>query len=179
MGYRCIVESQKVPLLIFIILICSITPLKTFGDDSSTETSCEVLVDWGFQNNESNPNLTTELIHRYTVNFEPIYLNGTSPGGVSIQAQHLRNGLAILSQADISSVNAGGVIDIVLNTQPIFGDTISLMIETSETSCSRELSITQWNQPISDHEVTRETTWSMEGGQTDTNQSILFEGRGL
>ena len=178
MGYRCIVESQKVPLLIFIILICSMTPLKTFGDDSSTETSCEVLVDWGFQNNESNPNLTTELIHRYTVNFEPIYLNGTSPGGVSIQAQHLRNGLDILSQADISSVNAGGVIDIVLNTQPIFGDTISLMIETSETSCSRELSITQWNQPISDHEVTRETTWSMEGGQTDTNQSILFEGRG-
>ena len=75
-------------------------------------------------------------------------------------------------------MNAGGVIDIVLKSQPIFNDKIILSVETSETSCIRELSITQWNQPISDHEVTRETIWSMEGGQTDTNQSILFEGRG-
>ena len=71
-----------------------------------------------------------------------------------------------------------GAIDIVLKSQPIFNDKIILSVETSETSCIRELSITQWNQPISDHEVTRETIWSMEGGQTDTNQSILFEGRG-
>tara|TARA_B100001564_G_scaffold159708_1_gene134283 strand:- start:629 stop:3520 length:2892 start_codon:yes stop_codon:yes gene_type:complete len=122
--------------------------------------------------------MSTELIHRYIVNFEPTYVNGTSPGGVSIQAEHLRNGLDILSQEEITFVNAGGAIDIVLNSQPIFNDKIILFVGTSETSCTRELSITQWNQPISDHEVTRETTWSMEGGQTDTNQSILFEGRG-
>ncbi|MBD50943.1 MAG: hypothetical protein CMB08_03350 [Euryarchaeota archaeon] len=170
--------SQKVPVLIFIILICSITPMNTFGEDATMERTCEILVDWDVQYNSPESNISTEIVHRYIVNFEPIYVNGTSPGGVSIQAQHLRDGLDILSQEEITSVNAGGVIDIVLNSQPLFNDKIILFVETSETSCIRELSITQWNQPISDHEVTRETIWSMEGGQTDTNQSILFEGRG-
>ena len=178
MGYPLIVTSQKVPVLILIILICSITPMNAFGDDKTTERSCEILVDWDVQYNGFDSNMSTELIHRYIVNFEPTYVNGTSPGGVSIQAEHLRNGLDILSQEEITFVNAGGAIDIVLNSQPIFNDKIILFVGTSETSCTRELSITQWNQPISDHEVTRETTWSMEGGQTDTNQSILFEGRG-
>ena len=177
-GYPLIVTSQKVPVLIFIILICSITPMNAFGDDKTTDRSCEILVDWDVQYNGFESNMSTELIHRYIVNFEPTYVNGTSPGGVSIQAEHLRNGLDILSQEEITFVNAGGAIDIVLNSQPIFNDKIILFVGTSETSCTRELSITQWNQPISDHEVTRETTWSMEGGQTDTNQSILFEGRG-
>jgi hypothetical protein len=177
-GYPLIVTSQKVPVLIFIILICSITPMNAFGDDKTTERSCKILVDWDVQYNGFDSNMSTELIHRYIVNFEPTYVNGTSPGGVSIQAEHLRNGLDILSQEEITFVNAGGAIDIVLHSQPIFNDKIILFVETSETSCTRELSITQWNQPISDHEVTRETTWSMEGGQTDTNQSILFEGRG-
>ncbi|MAS01550.1 MAG: hypothetical protein CMA42_05250 [Euryarchaeota archaeon] len=152
--------------------------MNAFGDDKTTDRSCEILVDWDVQYNGFESNMSTELIHRYIVNFEPTYVNGTSPGGVSIQAEHLRNGLDILSQEEITFVNAGGAIDIVLNSQPIFNDKIILFVGTSETSCTRELSITQWNQPISDHEVTRETTWSMEGGQTDTNQSILFEGRG-
>ena len=152
--------------------------MNAFGDDTTMERTCEILVDWDVQYDNIESNISTEIIHRYTVNFEPIYVNGSSPGGVSIQAQHLRNGIDILSQEEITSVNAGGVIDIVFNSQPIFNDKIILFVETSETSCTRELSVTQWNQPISDHEVTRETTWSMEGGQTDTNQSILFEGRG-
>ena len=177
-GHPLIVTSQKAPVLIFIILICGTTPINAFGDNTNIERSCEILVDWDVQYNSPESNISTEIIHRYVVNFEPIYVNGTSPGGVSIQAQHLRNGLDILSQEEITSVNAGGVIDIVLKSQPIFNDKIILSVETSETSCIRELSITQWNQPISDHEVTRETIWSMEGGQTDTNQSILFEGRG-
>ena len=177
-GHPLIVTSQKAPVLIFIILICGTTPINAFGDNTNIERTCEILVDWDVQYNSPESNISTEIIHRYVVNFEPIYVNGTSPGGVSIQAQHLRNGLDILSQEEITSVNAGGVIDIVLKSQPIFNDKIILSVETSETSCIRELSITQWNQPISDHEVTRETIWSMEGGQTDTNQSILFEGRG-
>ena len=177
-GHPLIVTSQKAPVLIFIILICGTTPINAFGDNTNIERSCEILVDWDVQYNSPESNISTEIIHRYVVNFEPIYVNGTSPGGVSIQAQHIRNGLDILSQEEITSVNAGGVIDIVLKSQPIFNDKIILSVETSETSCIRELSITQWNQPISDHEVTRETIWSMEGGQTDTNQSILFEGRG-
>ncbi len=177
-GHPLIVTSQKAPVLIFIILICGTIPINALGDNTNIERSCEILVDWDVQYNSPESNISTEIIHRYVVNFEPIYVNGTSPGGVSIQAQHLRNGLDILSQEEITSVNAGGVIDIVLKSQPIFNDKIILSVETSETSCIRELSITQWNQPISDHEVTRETIWSMEGGQTDTNQSILFEGRG-
>lgn len=177
-GYPSTVTSQKVTVLISIILFCSITPLDVFGDDTIANKSCEILVDWDVEYNNLDSNLTAEIIHRYIVDFEPMYLNGTSPGGVSIQAQHIRDGLDILSEEDFSYVNAGGVIDVILNTQPIFRDKIILIAETSETSCIRELSITQWNQPISNHEVSRETTWSMEGGQTDTNQSILFEGRG-
>ena len=47
---------------------------------------------------------------------------------------------------------------------------------TAETSCSRDLSITNWNQPVADHEITRETTWSMEGAEE--GNGIEFEGRG-
>ena len=115
-GHPLIVTSQKAPVLIFIILICGTTPINAFGDNTNIERSCEILVDWDVQYNSPESNISTEIIHRYVVNFEPIYVNGTSPGGVSIQAQHLRNGLDILSQEEITSVNAGGVIDIVLKS---------------------------------------------------------------
>ena len=171
-------KSRKAPLLIFIILIFSLTPLTTSGDDSNPEITCEIVADWGIEKTGPVSNISTEIIHRYVVNFNPVYENGTSPGGVSVLTHHFRDGLDILSHEDISSVIAGGVIDIVIDSQPLFGDIISLSIETSDSSCSRELSITNWNQPISDHEVTRETTWSLEGGEEYTNQSIMFEGRG-
>ncbi len=176
--HPCIVKSRKAPLLIFIILIFSLTPLTTSGDDSNPEITCEIVADWGIEKTGPVSNISTEIIHRYVVNFNPVYENGTSPGGVSVLTHHFRDGLDILSHEDISSVIAGGVIDIVIDSQPLFGDIISLSIETSDSSCSRELSITNWNQPISDHEVTRETTWSLEGGEEYTNQSIMFEGRG-
>ena len=50
MDYPCIVKSRKVPLLIFIILIFSLTPLPTYGDDSNTEITCEIVSDWGTKN---------------------------------------------------------------------------------------------------------------------------------
>ena len=105
--------------------------MNAFGDDKTTDRSCEILVDWDVQYNGYESNMSTELIHRYIVNFEPTYVNGTSPGGVSIQAEHLRNGLDILSQEEITFVNAGGAIDIVLNSQPIFNDKIILFVGTT------------------------------------------------
>ena len=105
--------------------------MNAFGDDTTMERTCEILVDWDVQYDNIESNISTEIIHRYTVNFEPIYVNGSSPGGVSIQAQHLRNGIDILSQEEITSVNAGGVIDIVFNSQPIFNDKIILFVETT------------------------------------------------
>ena len=79
-GYPSTVTSQKVTVLISIILFCSITPLDVFGDDTIANKSCEILVDWDVEYNNLDSNLTAEIIHRYIVDFEPMYLNGTSPG---------------------------------------------------------------------------------------------------
>ena len=73
-------------------------------------------------------------------------------------------------------LSAGGEVDITLSTEPVFGDSISISVVTGETSCSRDLAITNWNQPVADHEITRETTWSMEGAEQ--GNGIDFEGRG-
>jgi hypothetical protein len=49
---------------------------------------------------------------------------------------------------------AGGEIDIILPEEPIFKDEIEISVETLEASCSRFIRVTNWNQPIADHEIT-------------------------
>lgn len=165
--------------IIFVtILIISLMPISILGEDSESNVSCEIIVDWNVINQFENLNYTSEILHRYTVIFDPPYSNGDSPGGVDIQIQQFRDGINILENNDYNSVNAGGFIDIVIDIKPKFADIILINLDTSEAQCSRSIEVTQWNQPIADHEITRETTWAIEEGQGEDDQSLSFEGRG-
>ncbi len=140
-------------------------------------TSCEILADWGQQwqwSDEGDSEIS--LIHRYRVVFDPPYSNGSSPTDVNTTIHHSRGGSGI-SVANTSVFVAGGEIDIILEENPQFGDSISISVQSTESSCNRSLNITNWNQPISDHEVTRETHWSLSGMEGN-EQGITFDGRG-
>jgi len=140
-------------------------------------TSCEILADWDQQwqwSDEGDSEIS--LIHRYGIVFDPPFSNGSSPTDVNTTINHFRGGSEI-SVANTSIFIAGGEIEIILAEKPQFGDTISIDVQSTESSCTRTLNITNWNQPISDHEVTRETHWSLSGMEGE-EQGITFEGRG-
>jgi hypothetical protein len=140
-------------------------------------TSCEILADWGQQwqwSDEGDSEIS--LIHRYRVVFDPPFSNGSSPTDVNATIHHSR-GESEISVANTSVFVAGGEIDIILEEKPQFGDSISISVQSTESSCSRSLNITNWNQPISDHEITRETHWSLSGIEGN-EQGITFDGRG-
>ena len=98
---------------------------------------------------------TETTVHRYRVVFDPAFENGTSPSAVRIDVQHMRNGEVIATAANSSYVVAGGEIDVILSDEPEFLDQIYVEVSTTEATCSRSLDMTMWNQPASDHEITR------------------------
>jgi len=142
-----------------------------------TQTTCAVLVDWDAEEHwDGGWNISYDVLHRYLVVFNPPFTGGDTPSSVTVSVEHHRGDIQVADDSNASYISAGGEIDIVLDTEPEFGDTVHISVTTAEAICSRELSITRWNQPMSDHEITRETTWSMEG--SEDGNSIDFEGRG-
>ncbi len=157
-----------------------LAPMSGFAlaDEGEPERRCEILVDfeadWA---TDENFTWTQTVIHRYRTVFTPAFDNGTSPSAVTIDVQHTRNGGVIATEADASYVVAGGEIDVTLHDEPEFLDEVYVEVTTAEATCSRSLEMTMWNQPTADHEITRETTWSLENDQTG-GSSLYFEGRG-
>jgi len=142
-----------------------------------TQTTCAVLVDWDVEEHwDGGWNISYDVLHRYLVVFDPPFTGGDTPTSVTVSVEHHRGDIQVADDSNASYISAGGEIDIVLDSEPEFGDTVHISVTTAEAICSRDLSITRWNQPMADHEITRETTWSMEGAE-DGN-SIDFEGRG-
>ena len=152
-------------------------PLDMAGAQEDQSISCTVLVDWDedWYWDESD-DYVPSILHRYRVTFEPPFSNGSSPGIANVSVAHLRDGIDIAGQSP-STLVAGGEIDIILPEEPDFGDSISISVNTDDAECTRQLNITNWNQPIADHEVTRETHWSMSGLEGD-GEGISFDGRG-
>ena len=145
--------------------------------EEETQTTCTVLVDWDVEEHwDGGWNVSYDVLHRYLVVFDPPFTGGDTPTSVTVSVEQHRDDSQIADDSNASYISAGGEIDILLNTEPEFGDTVHISVTTAEAICSRDLSITRWNQPMADHEITRETTWSMEGAE-DGN-SIDFEGRG-
>ena len=145
--------------------------------EEETQTTCNVLVDWDVEEHwDGGWNVSYDVLHRYLVVFDPPFTGGDIPTSVTVSVEQHRDDVQIADDSNASYISAGGEIDIVLDSEPEFGDTVHISITTAEATCSRDLSITRWNQPMADHEITRETTWSMEGAE-DGN-SIDFEGRG-
>ena len=175
------VEARSVPrvraaLAVLTILLLSGPAAMAVGEGDEP-TTCTVLVDWDVEGHwDGGWNMTYDILHRYLVVFEPPFTNGSSPSALSVEVQHHRDDEQIADTSNTTVLSAGGEVDITLSTEPEFGDSISISVATSEASCSRSLSITNWNQPVADHEITRETTWSMEGAEQ--GNGIDFEGRG-
>tara|TARA_B100000287_G_C20674718_1_gene794774 strand:+ start:6970 stop:10023 length:3054 start_codon:yes stop_codon:yes gene_type:complete len=154
-----------------------ISMLNLAAADDESHRSCRILVDWDEEIAVSEGGeYDSSILHRYRTVFEPPFSNGSSPIVSEVAVNHIRNGANILTTMDVSSISAGGEVDVTLTTTPEFGDAISISVTTTDSSCSRALEITNWNQPIMDHEVTRETDWSMSG--VDGSQGISFDGRG-
>jgi len=141
------------------------------------QTTCTVLVDWDAEEHWGGGwNLSYDILHRYLVVFDPPFTGGDTPTSVTIGVEQHRDEVQIADDSNATFINAGGEIDIVLDTEPQFGDSVYISVSTDQAFCSRDLSITNWNQPMADHEITRETTWGMEGDEL--GDSIDFEGRG-
>ena len=163
-------------LIILVTLLLS-TQASLVLAEEETQTTCAVLVDWDVEEHwDGGWNVTFDVLHRYLVIFDPPFTGGDTPTSVTVSVEQHRDEIQIADNSNASYINAGGEIDIVLDTEPEFGDIVQISVITSEATCSRELSITRWNQPMADHEITRETTWNMDGAEQDN--SIDFEGRG-
>ncbi len=157
------------------LAVCIPSSIAWAEDDQSI--ICQILVDWDEELQlEETGEIGYSIIHRYKVSFDPPFTNGTSPSSVVLSAQHLRNQMELAGN-NTSSLIAGGEIDLIMPESPEFGDYVSISVQSDQAVCSRSLSITNWNQPISDHEITRETSWSVSGIE-DNHQGISFEGRG-
>ena len=173
--------QSKLAVLLTSILLLSI-PTGMVSGQSSVITECEILVDWDYEvswleePDEEGQFFSLGYVHRYRVVFDPEFSPGSSPSGVSVDATHVGLDREI-SALNISYISAGGEVDIELDSQPFFGDKIFVNFSSLESTCKRSVTVTNWNQPIEDHEITRETVWSLEGVDSG-NQNIDFDGRG-
>ena len=164
-------------LLLTLLLLAPLVGIAV-ADEAEPAPSCEILVDWDYEwALDENGTWQEIVIHRYKTTFQPAFQNGTSPSGVTIDVQHIREGQIIATEADSSYVVAGGEIDVVLPDEPEFLDEVNIEVSSTEASCSRSMDMTIWNQPSADHEITRETTWELQN-DAEGGSSLYFEGRG-
>ena len=117
------------------------------------------------------------LVHRYRVVFDPPLSDSISHEELNTSVEHTRGSFQSSGQ-NTSIFAAGGEIEIILEEQPQFGDYVWISVQSPVASCSRSLNITNWNQPISDHEVTRETDWSLSGMEGIVRESLSRAGDG-
>jgi len=170
--------SRVIATLLVLSLLLLSVPTSIVGAQDQQLRTCQILADWEEDwYLDDSGNYTLGTLHRYRATFDPPFANGTNPGAVNVTVQHLHEGSEVIDPANVSTISAGGEVDILLTTSPQFGDTISLEVDTAEAGCSRTMQITYWNQPLADHEVTRETDWSLSGVGGD-DQGITFDGRG-
>ena len=154
-------RSSNAIALISVLLLSA--QASMVGGQSDSDVSCDVLVDWDYEPQFSEDSgQYLDFIHRYRVTFDPPFESGGSPSALTVDAVH-RGDEGNDLQSNYNFISAGGEVDVIIDATPSIGETVSISIQSSEASCSREITVTNWNQPVEDHEITRETTWSMEG----------------
>ena len=174
---------EKSFLIFLVLMFSSFSSLVSAEENENIE--CEILTDWGvayvpIENiNDNSSSYSPIIIHRYVVTFSPSFENGSTPHLVDTSINHLRDNQTIGDNFNSNIVVAGGEIDIILPDVPIFKDEIEISVETLEASCSRSIRVTNWNQPIADHEVTSNRTWQNNVlGTSEISSNLFFEGRG-
>jgi len=177
-------NPKTVILTLSILLFSSFSSMVLAENENPIE--CVILTDWDYEyqllddTEGNNSFFTTSIIHRYVVEFSPPFVNGSTPHLVNVSIDHERDGQSVSSAFNSNVVIAGGVIDITLFDEPLFRDEIEISIETLEASCDRNIRVTNWSQPISDHEITTNRTWSndISGFEEPVSSNLSFEGRG-
>ena len=163
------VEALVLAVLTASLAFSSIAVAQQEGNEPDSR-ECIIHADWGTFWSDSEE----QTQHAYRVQFYPSFPFAVDPSNVDVIATHLDNtGIQV---GTYSSLTAGGVIDIQMSHAPSFGDIVSISVETTEASCERSFEVTMWNQPVMDHEITRETTWSLTSGADETALSVTGRG---
>ena len=175
-------KDIRVTLFVFSILLSSSFSSMVLAENES-QIECTILTDWNYEyylSEDPMSNISTSIIHTYVVEFSPPFVNGSTPHLVNISLDHQRDGQSVGSPSNSDIIIAGGVIDVKFPEEPLFGDEIEISIETLEASCDRNIRVTNWSQPISDHEIITNRTWSNEISSVEesVHSNLSFEGRG-
>ena len=154
--------KSKAPFALFLALLTfsiSLSSIPAYGqiNEFDEQRACEITADWSASMDEEGQVI---MGHSYRVNFQPPLPISVDPTNVDVSATHIDgNSQQIGTHAVLV---AGGAIDIQMSDVPEFGDTIVIDVQSSEASCNRSFDVSVWNQPTSDHEITRETSWSLQ-----------------
>ena len=175
-------KNIRVTLFVFSILLSSSFSSMVLAENEN-QIECTILTDWNYEYylpEDPMSNISTSIIHTYVVEFSPPFVNGSTPHLVNISLDHQRDGQSVGSPSNSDIIIAGGVIDVKFPEEPLFGDEIEISIETLEASCDRNIRVTNWSQPISDHEIITNRTWSNEisSFEESVHSNLSFEGRG-
>ena len=137
----------------------SLSSLSAYGqiNEFDEQRACEITADWNASLDEEDQVIVG---HSYRVNFQPPLPTSVDPTNVDVSATHIDGNSQQIGTHTV--LVAGGAIDIQMSNAPKFGDTIVIDVQSSEASCNRSFDVSVWNQPTSDHEITRETSWSLQ-----------------
>ena len=137
----------------------SLSSMSAYGqiNDFDEHRACEITADWNASLDEEDQVIVG---HSYRVNFQPPLPISVDPTNVDVSATHIDGNSQQIGTHTV--LVAGGAIDIQMSNAPKFGDTIVIDVQSSEASCNRSFDVSVWNQPTSDHEITRETSWSLQ-----------------
>tara|TARA_Y100000589_G_scaffold80616_1_gene74419 strand:- start:33091 stop:36099 length:3009 start_codon:yes stop_codon:yes gene_type:complete len=154
--------KNKSFLALFLALLTfsiSLSSMSAYGqiNEFDEHRACEITADWNASLDEEDQVIVG---HSYRVNFQPPLPISVDPTNVDVSATHIDGNSQQIGTHTV--LVAGGAIDIQMSNAPKFGDTIVIDVQSSEASCNRSFDVSVWNQPTLDHEITRETSWSLQ-----------------
>ncbi len=168
MAYPKRVVYLLVLMLLSIPSLVATSSAQSFQDNQSR--TCKIYADWNF----SQVNQEDILTHSYRTSFHPDFPASVDPTNVMVNAIHMSS--ENLEKGTALVIVAGGEIDIQMTEPPDYGDSITISVESSEASCDRSFDVSIWNQPLRDHEVTRETSWSISSEDELTSLAVIARG---
>ncbi len=116
---------QSLTLLVLCMLLLTGPAGMVAANDHSSGRECTIFVDWGRGDLISVPNengdilhAEWELIHRYRVEFEPAFSNGSSPSEANVTLLHQLDEIIVGDSSSSDILIAGVEIDITLAEEP-------------------------------------------------------------
>ncbi len=145
--------------------------------DGTDPLTCSIKVDWDAGSSEPAAE------HGYIVSFSR-NLSQNESEALSLSWNWTNSsGFSILSDlTGLNDSNGSAISRHAFASMPSFGDSIVLSVGENGTAalCERSVRATTWNEPIADHEITLDTSWSLqqENASANSRYNLLFQGRG-